>query len=313
MPGGLDRATHAKRQPGSTFKPIVYSYALHSHKFTAASLIDPSPDVFEGGYRPTNFEGWQGHDPLRLREAVANSVNVAAVRVLREVGPANVVAWAKALGIDSPMKPDFSVALGSYEVRPIELAGAYATFAAGGVYEEPRVVMRIVGPDGKEVPLPAPSPPHRVMDESEAFLHHERADERHRLRHSDPRSLARSPTRRQDRYDERTQGHVVCRIFSGRRCGDLGRLRRRSMAWKCGTGSRDCTSSVDGLHEGGDGREAPGGISPRPAGIVTATIDKRTGTLPYADDPDVMTEYFLPGTEPTDIASPAPRDAGSAD
>src|SRR4029077_1838355 len=150
----LDRATQSRRQPGSTFKPIVYSYALHSRRFTPATIVDPSPDVFEGGYRPSNFEGWRGHDPLRLREALAHSVNVAAVRVLRDVGPANVVAWAQALGIDSPMKPDLSLALGSYELRPIALAGACATFAAGGVYEEPHLVTRIVGPDGREVTLP---------------------------------------------------------------------------------------------------------------------------------------------------------------
>ena len=58
--GTLDWATQARRQPGSTFKPIVYSYAIHSRRFTAATLMDPTPDVFEGGYRPTNFEGWRG-------------------------------------------------------------------------------------------------------------------------------------------------------------------------------------------------------------------------------------------------------------
>jgi penicillin-binding protein 1A len=91
--GGLDRATQSRRQPGSTFKPIVYSYAIHSRHFTAATLVDPTPDVFEGNYRPGNFEGWRGQDPLRLREALANSVNVVAVRVIRDVGPANVVEW----------------------------------------------------------------------------------------------------------------------------------------------------------------------------------------------------------------------------
>jgi penicillin-binding protein 1A len=170
QPGALDRATQSRRQPGSTFKPVVYSYALHSRRFTPATLVDPTPDVFEGGYRPSNFEGWQGHDPLRLREALANSVNVVSVRVLHDVGPASVVPWAQALGIESPMKPDLSLALGSYEVHPLELAGAYATFAAGGMYEEPRLVTRIVGPDGKEVALPEPTPPRRVLDPAEAYV-----------------------------------------------------------------------------------------------------------------------------------------------
>ncbi len=169
--GALDRATQSRRQPGSTFKPIVYSYALHARRFTAATLIDPSPEVFDGGYHPSNFERLgRGREPLRLREALANSVNVAAVRVLRDVGPANVVPWSQALGIASPIKPDLSIALGSYEVHPIELAGAYATFAAGGVYEEPRLVLRIVGPDGKEVPLPQAAPARRVLDDAEAYV-----------------------------------------------------------------------------------------------------------------------------------------------
>jgi penicillin-binding protein 1A len=168
--GGLDRATQSHRQPGSTFKPVVYSYAIHARRYTPATLIDVQPKTFSGGYKPANYEGWTATDPLRLREALANSVNIAAVTVLDDVGPANVVDWAKALGIESRMMPDLSLALGSYEVRPIELAGAYATFAAGGMFEEPSVVTRIVGPDGKDVELPAPKPPRRVLDPAEAFV-----------------------------------------------------------------------------------------------------------------------------------------------
>lgn len=167
--GGLDRATQARRQPGSTFKPIVYSYAIHSRRYTPATLIDVTPRAF-GNYKPSNYEGWTAADPLRLREALANSVNIAAVSVLDDVGPQNVVDWAKALGITSKLEPDLSLALGSYEVKPIELAGAYATFAAGGMYEEPNLVTRIVGPDGKDVELRPPPPPRRVLEPAEAFV-----------------------------------------------------------------------------------------------------------------------------------------------
>jgi penicillin-binding protein 1A len=168
--GGLDRATQSHRQPGSTFKPIVYSYAIHSRRYTPATLVDVTPTTFADGYHPANYEGWSNTDPLRLREALANSVNVVAVRVLDDVGPANVVEWAQSLGIRSTMKPDLSLALGSYEVEPIELAGAYATFASGGEYDEPRLVTRIVGPDGKEVALPPLPPPRRVLDEAESYV-----------------------------------------------------------------------------------------------------------------------------------------------
>jgi len=311
--GALDRATQSRRQPGSTFKPIVYSYALHSRRYTLATLVDPTPDVFEGGYRPSNFEGWQSHDPLRLREALANSVNVAAVRVIRDVGPANVVTWARALGIESPMKADLSLALGSYEVHPIELAGAYATFASGGTYDEPRLILRIVGPDGKDVALPEPPPTRRVLDDAEAYV---------------VTSMLTS----------------VIDHGTGARAKALG----RPLAGKTGTSngpkdtwfagySTDLAAVVwvgydDGRTLGGSEQGAvtalpawmafmkaahegkPRADFPRPPGVVTVSIDARTGNLPYLDDPDVMAEIFLAGTEPTATAEPpaAGEDAGTS-
>jgi len=310
--GALDRATQSRRQPGSTFKPIVYSYALHSRRYTLGTLVDPAPDVFEGGYRPSNFEGWQGKDPLRLREALANSVNVAAVRVLRDVGPANVVAWAHALGIESPMKADLSLALGSYEVRPIELAGAYTTFASGGMYDEPRFILRIVGPDGKDVPVPEPPPARRVLDDAEAYV---------------VTSMLTS----------------VIDHGTGARAKSLG----RPLAGKTGTSngpkdtwfagySTDIAAVAwvgydDGKTLGGSEQGAvtalpawmtfmkaahegkPRADFPRPPGVLTVSIDARTGSLPYTDDPDVMSEVFLAGTEPTATAEPPPpvEDAGT--
>ncbi|MCL2449415.1 MAG: PBP1A family penicillin-binding protein, partial [Polyangiaceae bacterium] len=298
LAGTLDRATQAHRQPGSTFKPIVYSYALHTRRYTAATLVDPSPDVFEGGYRPTNFEGWQGRDPLRLREALANSVNIPAVRVLADVGPANVVSWAQALGITSRLEPDLSLALGSYEVRPMELAGAYATFAAGGVYEEPRLIMRITGPDGRDLPVPSLTPPRRVLDDAEAFV---------------VTDLLTS----------------VIDHGTGARAQALG----RPLAGKTGTSngpkdtwfagySTDLTAvtwigyddgRVLGSAEQGAVTALPAWMGimkaahedkprldfPRPPGVATVSIDARSGELAYPDDPDAMDEVFLAGTEPT--------------
>jgi penicillin-binding protein 1A len=310
--GALDRATQSKRQPGSTFKPIVYSYALHARRWTPATLVDPNPEAFEGGYKPNNYEGYQGHDLLRLREALASSVNIAAVRVLRDVGPTNVVAWGQSLGIQSTMKPDLSLALGSYELKPVELAGAYATFAAGGAYDEPRLVVRIVGPDGKDVPLPEPPPPRRVLDEAEAYV---------------MTSML---------------GSVVDH-GTGARAKALG----RPLAGKTGTsnGPKDtwfAGYSTDvaavvwigfddgktlGASEQGSVTALPAWVEfmsiahggkpksgfPRPAGIVNVTIDKNTGKLPYEGDADVMDEVFLAGTEPTENAEPPPpsQDAGA--
>jgi penicillin-binding protein 1A len=310
--GALDRATQSRRQPGSTFKPIVYSYALHSRRFTLATLVDPTPDAFEGGYRPTNFEGWQGRDPLRLREALAQSVNVAAVRVLHDVGPSNVVAWAEALGIQSPMKADLSLALGSYEVRPLELAGAYATFAAGGVYEEPQIVLRIVAPDGRELGVPPPPPARRVLDDDEAYvvtsmltsvIDHGTGARAKSL----GRPLAGKTGTSNGPRDTWFAGYspdITAVSWVGYDDGrPLGNAEQGAVtalpAWM---------SFMKAAHEG-----RPRADFAQPAGIVTVAVDQRTGRLPYVDDSDVLDEVFLRGTEPTETAEPPPPsdDAGT--
>jgi penicillin-binding protein 1A len=309
QPGALDRATQSRRQPGSTFKPIVYSYALHSRRFTAATLVDPSADVFEGGYHPSNFEGWQGQDLLRLREALANSVNVAAVRVLQDVGPANVVPWAQALGIESPLKADLSMALGSYEVHPIELAAAYATFAAGGVYQQPSLVTRIVGPDGRDVPLPAAPPPRRVLDDAEAYLvtsmltsvvDHGTAARAKSL----GRPVAGKTGTSNGPKDTWFAGYspdIAAVVWVGFDDGRmLGRMEQGAVtalpAW------------IEFMKHATEGQ--PRVDFPRPPGLATVSIDKRTGKLPFPDDPDVMDEVFLAGTEPTETAEPTPATDG---
>jgi penicillin-binding protein 1A len=313
--GALDRATQSRRQPGSTFKPVVYSYALHSRRYTPATLVDPTPAVFEGGYRPTNFEGYSGTDPLRLREALARSVNVAAVRVLRDVGPQNVVTWGQALGIESTLKPDLSLALGSYEVKPVELAAAYATFAAGGTWAEPQLVLRVVGPDGKDVPLPDPPPPRRVLDDAEAYM---------------ITSMLGSVVDHGTGVGAKALGRPLA--------GKTGTSNGPKDTWFAGY-TTDVAAVVWigyddgralGAREQGGATALPAWVSfmraacegkprvdfPRPPGITTVAIDRRTGQLPYPDDPDVMDEVFLAGTEPTATAEPPPPppdDAGAPD
>jgi penicillin-binding protein 1A len=310
VPGGLDRAMQSRRQPGSTFKPVLYSYALSARRFTPASLIDVNPTVFAGGYKPANYEGWTEKDPLRLREALANSVNVAAVRVMDDVGPQAVVEWARGMGVTSTLKPDLSLALGAYEVEPIELVGVYATLAAGGTYEAPRVVTRIVGPDGKEVELPRPAPSRRVMDESVAYV---------------TTSMLTSVVD----HGTATRAKELKRPVAGK----TGTSNEGKDTWFAGYSTDIAAVSWVGYDDGKPlgGGEA-GGVTalpiwvsfmktalegrpkldfPRPAGVVAVTIDKTTGKLPYEGDTDTIEEVFLQGTEPTETAEPKAFDAGA--
>jgi penicillin-binding protein 1A len=309
--GGLDRATQARRQPGSTFKPIVYSYALHSRRFTPASLIDVTPATF-GDYKPSNYEGWTAKDPLRLREVLAQSVNIGAVRVLQDVGPENVVGWAKALGIHSKLEANLSLALGSYEVEPLELCAAYATFAGGGLYDAPKIITRITGPDGKDLALKEQPPARRVLDEAEAYV------TTHMLTSVVDHGTA-------------TRAKVLGRPVAGK----TGTTNGSKDTWFAGYSPDIAAVSWVGYDDGKPlGPSEAGGLTalpawvafmkvahegrpavefPRPAGVVTMKIDAKTGKLPYPDDTDVMEEVFLEHTEPVEVAElPAP-DAGGAD
>lgn len=302
--GGLDRVTQSHRQPGSTFKPVVYSYAIHARRYTPATLVDVQPTMFNGGYKPANYEGWTGADPLRLREALANSVNVAAVHVIEDVGPANVVDWAKALGIESTLKPDLSLALGSYEVKPIELVGAYATFASGGMYEEPRLVTRIVGPDGKEVPLKPPAPARRVLDPAEAYV---------------VTSMLQSVVDHGTAQKAKSLARPVA--------GKTGTSNEAKDTWFAGFSPEIATvvwvgyddNKPLGSGETGGSTALPAWINvmkvahegkprsefPRPPGITTVAIDPKTGKLKAEGSEDSLDEVFLSGTEPTEAAEPS--------
>ncbi|KQT19545.1 penicillin-binding protein [Methylobacterium sp. Leaf399] len=142
----FNRATTAKRQPGSAFKPFVYLAAVE-RGLSPDSVRDDSP-VSIKGWSPENYSrDYRG--PVSLREALALSLNTVAVRLGQEVGPKAVVQTAQRLGIASPLQANGSIALGTSEVTPLELVGAYAAFANGGTGVIPYVVSSVKSAEGK--------------------------------------------------------------------------------------------------------------------------------------------------------------------
>ena len=141
----LNRLTTAKRQPGSIFKPFVYAAAVNSAVegsdpiITASTIVDDSPTVFEFDdktYEPNNFNE-KFYGPVTLRKALTKSLNVATIKFAEMVGLGNVVALAKAAGLNSKLLATPAMALGSYEVTPMEMARAYTIFANHGTRVEP--------------------------------------------------------------------------------------------------------------------------------------------------------------------------------
>ncbi|MCZ6603776.1 MAG: penicillin-binding transpeptidase domain-containing protein, partial [Alphaproteobacteria bacterium] len=153
MVGGADyrasqfnRATQARRQPGSAFKPIVYLTALEAGWTPSDPLADAPVTV--DGWSPRNYSGtFRGS--VTMREALARSLNAATVRLAREVGFTRVLATARRLGVASDLSPHPSLALGAGEVTLTELTGAYAVFANGGFGVTPYGIVAIRDADGR--------------------------------------------------------------------------------------------------------------------------------------------------------------------
>jgi penicillin-binding protein 1A len=188
----FNRATQAERQPGSSFKPFVYSAAFE-HGFTPATVVlDAPPDVgyqatLERVWRPENFNG-KYFGPSRLREALFESMNSVSIKMLQTIGMPAAINHVKRFGFDGVAVPnDLSLALGAGGVSPVKLAAGYAAFANGGYKVTPYFIDRVVTADGEVLyesrPLicpdcntppetPAPPPPSRpelVSDITELY------------------------------------------------------------------------------------------------------------------------------------------------
>jgi len=144
----FNRAIAAKRQPGSAFKPFVYLTALQ-RGLTPDTVREDKPVELKG-WRPENYEH-QYYGPVTLTQALALSLNTVSVRLTLECGPAAVAKTAYRLGITSVLDANPSLALGTSEVSPLELVGAYAPFANGGIAVVPHVVARVRSADGKQL------------------------------------------------------------------------------------------------------------------------------------------------------------------
>lgn len=148
----FNRAVQAKRQPGSAFKPFLYSAALDKG-FTAASIINDAPWVIEdqsleSTWRPQN-DSREFRGPMRLREALVRSRNLVSIRVMHSIGPAYATKYIERFGFpESTLPRNLTLALGTAQVSPLEMASAYSVFANGGYRVEPHVIDRIVAASG---------------------------------------------------------------------------------------------------------------------------------------------------------------------
>jgi penicillin-binding protein 1A len=175
----FNHVTQAVRQPGSAFKPFIYSAALEKG-FTAATVINDAPLRFEAGqtgsdaWEPKNYDG-SFDGPMRLRTALAKSKNLVSVRIMQAIGPKYAQEYIARFGFDPRLNPPYlTLALGAGGVTPLQMAVGYSAFANGGFRIEPNYLTRIVDDRGKVLeesqPTRAGAGAERIIDPRNAFI-----------------------------------------------------------------------------------------------------------------------------------------------
>ncbi|MGO8971184.1 MAG: penicillin-binding protein 1A [Myxococcaceae bacterium] len=149
----FNRATQAHRQPGSSFKPFLYAAALQSQRFSAVSILNDAPEAVRDPYtgkvwKPQNYERTGFEGPMTLRQALTRSKNTVSIRLIEALTPQVAIDFAAKVGIHSPMPNNLTLALGTGEVTQLEIANAYATFADGGRYADPLLLVRVTDASG---------------------------------------------------------------------------------------------------------------------------------------------------------------------
>jgi penicillin-binding protein 1B len=171
LTSSFDRAAQAKRQAGSAFKPVVFAAALAAGANPTDQLMDSPIMVAMGGdsWRPHNDDGaFRG--VVSVRESLERSLNIPAVRLALATGTESVAALATRMGFASDIETSPSLALGTVDVSPLELATAYATLAAGGVRHAPHGLTRVVDARGVLLPGTETPAPARALDPDTTFL-----------------------------------------------------------------------------------------------------------------------------------------------
>jgi penicillin-binding protein 1A len=344
----FNRVTQAQRQPGSNFKPFIYSAAL-AKGFTPASLINDAPVVFEdegleATWRPENYSG-KVFGPTRLREALVHSRNLVSIRLLRAMGISYAIHYVTRFGFDPARLPhDLSLALGSAALTPEEVVSGYAVFANGGFRVNPYFLERIEDADGKTVYQAAPATVCRRCEEPD-WDYGEDVMGPPRREDMPPINIAPRILTPQNVYLMRSMMRDVVRRGTGRRArvlhrsdiaGKTGTTNDQQDAWFSGFTSDVVTTAWVGFDRpqplgtaetGGRAalpmwiafmREALKGLPVRPLeqppGLVTVRIDPETGLLAGANNPDAIFETFrvdhVPARGAEPVVSPARSKAG---
>ncbi|MFO7800829.1 MAG: PBP1A family penicillin-binding protein [Desulfovermiculus sp.] len=310
----FNRAVQAQRQPGSAFKPIVYSAAL-DNGFTPASVLLDAPIVFtdrstNSTWKPENYER-RIFGPTLLRTGLVKSRNLVTIRVARQMGINTVIERAKSLGLQAEFPRDLSVSLGSANVTLQDLCQAYSAFARHGSVVRPRLVKEVHGPWGDELYTSQPESTKALSPQTAYII----------------TSLLQDVVQSGTGWRVRALGRPVA--------GKTGTTDDQKDAWFMGYAQYLLTGVFVGFdqprpmgkYETGSRAASPVWLEYRqeveqsyppvefdqPRGIVMAKVDASNGLLA---GPDTEKSYLLPfkaGTQPTRISQSDPDESGKKD
>ncbi len=302
----LNRVTQGGRSPGSAFKPFTYAAALEAG-YTPATIHVSEPVSYSipgvpEPYEPTEYGGGFHERPLRIREALAMSSNVVAVKTHMEIGPQKTVEMASRLGIKSPLESNVALPLGTSIVTPLEMATAFSPFANGGIRVEPIFITSITDSSGHTLYQTAPSL-NSVLDERIAYLVTDMLKDVLRSPVGTARSigslLIRPVAAKTGTSNEHKDAYIVGYTPDLVTSIWVGNDDNTTMGWG-NTGSRLAGPLFANFMRGALQDVEPRDFE-RPEGLVDVDICPETGLL---HNPrcslDPVRELFIAGTQPTE-------------
>lgn len=310
MVGGRDYNTSqynrvfAQRQPGSSFKPILYLAALQ-HGFTPLTMIKSEPTIFtyDHGkqYMPSNFGDHYQYDYISLQQAITTSDNIYAVKTIEQITPDVLVQQARSLGITSPLQAVPSLALGTSPVSPFELTAAYGAIANKGELVKPIAITKIIDSEGNLIveekteatkvvdPIPAALLTHMLQGVFE-----ERNGTAHRVVGQLNRPVAgKTGTTDYDSWLSGFTPQLVTTVWlgydKGRRLDEIKESRIAAQIW--------ADFMEKALHD------QPPALFEMPPGITSVYVEPSSGKLATEHCPNPQLVYFATGTEPQEYCT----------
>ncbi len=303
---GQVNVTTSARQPGSSFKPVVYASAFKKAEFNPARVLFDLKTDFGGGYSPDNYNG-QTNGPITMRQALANSLNIPAVKTLSLVGLKDALKTARDLGITTLTQPDrygLSLVLGGGEVTPLEMASAFGVFANEGKRNPAKAILKVETLSGQVLEETDSNPPElQVLDPQLAYqISHVLSDNEARGLIFGTRNFLTLPGQLAAAKTGTTQEF--------RDAWTIGYTKYISVAvWAGNTDNTKMKAGADGsvvaapiwqdfmkrFHQNKTLEQFP-----RPAGIQEITVDKFSNKLPSPDSPELITDIFTSWQVPTD-------------